>query len=86
MSGYPGNLAKIESWLEEHGELCTRDIYDLFLDNYPKKCPTMFQLANKMSQSGLFEKIGHEHIQFSSIKNNRKYAIWKIKEKKGVVE
>lgn len=42
-------MKKIEyakQFLERDGPLSTREIYDLFLDEHPKKCPTMYELAS----------------------------------------
>lgn len=46
----------IIEWLDEQGPLSTREVYDLWLDRYPKKCPTMYELANMLSRTKQIEK------------------------------
>lgn len=51
-----GRVPTIEQWLEQRGELTTREIYNLFLDDHPKKCPTINELASMLAYYPEFEK------------------------------
>jgi len=70
----------------EGGPLSTRQIYDEFLDNYPKKCPTMYELGMILSRSKDVEK--HKIATNERTVNNTRvygsrwtgHTIWKIKE------
>jgi len=69
----------------EDGPLSTRQIYEEFLDNYPKKCPTMYELGMILSRSKSVDK--HKlATNERTTNNNRMYGsrwtghtIWKIK-------
>lgn len=76
--GYQGRYHTIIKWLNQFGELSTRDIYELFIDNEPKKTPTMFELANMLGQHNSIEKVGHTYYQ--SYAYSRRYTIWTLKE------
>jgi len=68
-----------KDFLKRDGPLSTREIYDLFLDEHPKKCPTMIQLGMILTRNP-----GVEKEQWAT--NERRaerwvgHTIWKIKE------
>jgi Fe2+ or Zn2+ uptake regulation protein len=76
----------------EDGPLSTRQIYDEFLDNYPKKCPTMYELGMILSRSKMVEK-HQEATNQRTVFHNRVYGskwtghtVWKISEQvEGVI-
>ena len=77
-------------WLEE-GPLSTRQIYDMFLDNKPSRCPTMYELGMILSRSKFIEKHKQATNERTSM-GNRAYGskwtghtIWRIKENVGGV-
>ena len=76
--GYQGRYHTITKWLQEFGDLSTRDIYDLFIDNEPKKTPTMFELANMMGQHREYAKVGHTY--YAGAGYTKRYAVWCLKE------
>lgn len=78
--GFPGRRIVIKQWLEEFGDLCTRDIYDLFLKNHPRQAPSMIQLGSILGRSKGIERIpGHleEYITPARYRAAR-YAIWTL--------
>ena len=69
----------------EHGPLSTREIYDHFLDRYPKKCPTMYELGMLCRRAKEVEK----HIPATNIRSKEGdgwlgrwlgHTVWKLKE------
>lgn len=70
----------VKEWLSIHETLSTREIYDLFLDESPKSCPTMYELGNLLSKSKDFELTGEMHLSFYTTSRRRINAVWKLKE------
>ena len=74
----------IVDWLVER-PMSTREIYDMWLDNYPKKCPTMYELANILSRSTLIEKHRNHTNQRTDYGNTTSgsrwtgHTVWQIK-------
>ena len=70
----------------EEGPLSTREIYDEFLDNYPKKCPTMYELGMMLSRSKMVMKHRPSTNERTSFRNRvygskwTGHTIWKINE------
>jgi len=79
-------ISIIIEWLEEEGPLSTREVYDLWLDRYPKKCPTMYELANMLSRTKLIEKhtfATNERTTFNNRSFGSKWTghtVWRLKE------
>jgi len=79
----------ILDWLND-GPMSTRQIYDMWLDNYPKKCPTMYELANMLSRSRKIEKHKQhtnertDHGNSTSGSRWTGHTVWRIKEERGV--
>ena len=76
----------IIQWLEEEGPLSTREVYDLWLDRYPKKAPTMYELGNMLSRNKMIEKESHSPNEKTKGFTNKMYgskyighAVWKVK-------
>lgn len=68
----------IIEWLQEHGTLSTRDIYDLFLDEKPSLTPTMYQLGSVMGRIKNVECVGAV-ITDARVRRQR-HALWRLKE------
>jgi len=69
-------LEIIQSWFGPGVQLTTRDIYDLFLENYPRTCPTMYELGNILGRQKMFKKVGLVFIDTS--RRNLRYALWEM--------
>ncbi len=69
-------LEIIQTWFHPGLQLNTREIYELFLENYPRTCPTMYQLGNILGKSKVFKKVGLEFIDSGS--RNLRYTVWEI--------
>lgn len=67
----------IVQWLRDHGELSTREIYDLFLDNKPNLTPTMYQLGSVMGRLKDVECVGSV-ITDERIRRKR-HALWRLR-------
>ena len=77
-------------WLKE-GPMSTRQLYDMFIDNKPKKCPTMYELGMKLSRSKLIEKHKAATNERTDLMNRAYgskwtgHTIWRLKESTGEV-
>lgn len=69
----------ILTWLEEHGSLSTREIYDLFIDEKPSFAPTMYQLGNTLGKMPQIHQIGM-HTSFKGYNRWLRHAVWQLKE------
>ena len=69
-------LEIIQTWFRPGLQLNTRDIYELFLENYPRTCPTMYQLGNILGKNKVFKKVGLEFID--SDRRNLRYTVWEM--------
>lgn len=69
----------------EDGPQSTREIYDCFLDRWPKKCPTMYELALLCRRSKEVEKHTPAHNQRSKevdgwLSRWLGHTVWRLKE------
>lgn len=73
-------LQLVIGWLRVHESLSTREIYDLFIDEEPKNCPTMYELGNLLSKSKEIMKTNEMHVCFSTGTRRKINAVWILKE------
>lgn len=74
-----------KEFLQRDGPLSTRQIYDLFLNEHPKKCPTMYELAHILGRCpqvikqhwATNERTSRNHGSLSFWVG---HTVWKIKE------
>ena len=69
----------IKGWLSTEGSLTTLEIYDMFLEYYPRTCPTMVELGSMLGKCKYLRKIGN-HTSVKARHTWKRHAIWELKE------
>lgn len=69
----------IKEWLGSYGSLTTLEIYDLFLEHYPRTCPSMVELGSMLGTCKYFRNIG-THTSLKARHTWKRHAIWELKE------